>query len=117
MTVFPIICFLLIAVGAAFPMNAMRKRQHMSWWDYICPFTGVVVWFPLSMLDVGSAVSLSNFVVEVFCIVLVSAALPWIRWVSSHFEKDGFKKVSFILTFLPIIVAVIIRLTMPTLPE
>jgi len=115
MIAFSAIWLLLIAGLAAFPVLAFRKQKDMTLWDYIYPFTGVVTWFAIS--GIGSTVSLSNFVVEVFWVAAISVAMPWVRWISSRFEWRQFKAWSLLLTFLPIVAAVIIRLTMPTLPE
>ena len=115
MIAFSVIWFLLIAAVAIYPTIAFRKRQRTTWWDYVYPFTGVAAWFPLS--GVGSTASLSNFVVEVFWIAILSVLLPWRRWLLSRTERDQIKTLSFLLTFLPILAAVVMRLTMPTLPE
>ena len=109
------ILFLAIAAVAIYPTVALGKRQRTTWWDYVYPFTGVTVWIPL--LGVGSTATLSNFVVEVVCIAILSALLPWGRWLLPRSEKDQIKGLSFWLTFLPILTAVVMRLTMPTLPE
>jgi hypothetical protein len=117
MIVFSVILLLLIAVVAAPPTVMLRKRQRMTWWDYVYPFAGIAAWFPLGMSNVGATVSLSNFVAEVFWIAVVSVAIPWTRWVLPRFQRENLKALPLVLTFLPIIVAVVIRLTMPTLPE
>ncbi len=115
MIAFSAIWFLLIAAAALYPTIALRRYQRITWWDYVYPLTGVIAWFPLS--GVGSTVSLSNFVVELFWIAVLSALLPWGRWLLSRIEKDQIKTLSFLLTFVPILAAVVMRLTMPTLPE
>ena len=117
MIVFSLFWFLIIAAVAVLPMIKLKKGQRTTWWDYAYPFTGVATWFPLGMSKVGSTVSLSNFVIEVFWIAVVSVAVPWIRWLLSRFIGDKTKTWSFVLTFLPITVAIVIRLMMPTLPE
>jgi len=117
MVIFSVVWFLLIAAAAAFPTAMMRKGQQTNWWDYTYPFLGVVAWFALAMTGAGTTVSLSNFVAEVFWIAVVSVAIPWIRWFLSRYQNDQIRMWSLALTFLPIIVAVLIRLTMPTLPE
>jgi threonine/homoserine efflux transporter RhtA len=117
MIAFSAIWFLLIAGIAGFPMLALRKRQSTTWWDYVYPFTGIIAWFPLGMSNVGSTVSLSNFVVEMFWIAVLSVVIPWGRWFISKSERKQIKALSLALTFLPIVAAVVIRLTMPTLPE
>ena len=115
MITFSAIWFLLIAAVAIYPTVSLRKCQITTWWDYVYPFTGVAAWFPLS--GVGSTVSLSNFVVEVFWIAVLSVLLPWGRWLLSRTGKEQIKTLSLLLTFLPILAAVVMRLTMPTLPE
>ena len=117
MIVFSLIWFLLIAVVAVPPTVMLRRRQLTTWWDYAYPFTGGAAWFPLAMSNVGSTVSLSNFVVEVFWIAVISVVVPWVRWILTRFQMEKLKVRSLVLTFLPIVVAVVIRLAMPTLPE
>ena len=117
MIAFSAIWLLLIAGVAIYPMLALRKRQRTTWWDHVYPFTGVIAWFPLGMANIGSTVSLSNFVVEVFWIAVLSAVVPWGRWLLSRVERKQIKALSLLLTFIPIVAAVVIRLTMPTLPE
>jgi hypothetical protein len=115
MIAFSAIWLFLIAGVTAFPMLALRKRKNMTLWDYIYPFTGIVAWFLIS--GTGSTVSLSNLVVELFWIAVISAAVPWACWILSGFDGKPLKAWSLLLTFLPIIAAVVIRLTVPTLPE
>ena len=117
MIVFSLFWFLIIAAVAVLPMVKLYKGQRTMWWDYAYPFSGVATWFPLGMSNIGSTVSLSNFVVEVFWIAVISVAVPWIRWLLSRFVGDKIKTWSFVLTFSPIVAAIAIRLTMPTLPE
>ena len=117
MIAFFAICFLLIAGIAIYPTLALRKCQRMTWWDYAYPFTGVIAWFPLGISNIGSTVSLSNFAVEVFWIAVLSVIIPWGRWLLSIVERKQGNALSRLLTILPIVAAVIIRLTMPTLPE
>ena len=117
MIAFSFIWFLLIAVVAIPPTVMLRKIRPTTWWDFTFLFTGVAAWFPLAMFGVGSTVSLTNFVVEVFWIAVVSVAAPWTRWILARFQGEQFKAWSFVLTFLPMFLAVVLRLTMPTLPE
>lgn len=106
---------LLIAGFAAFPSMALRKHQRITLWDYLYPFTGLVAWLCLS--GVGSGASLSNLVVEIFWIAVLSVVIPWVRWGLSKIETKRVKALSFFLTLMPILAAAVIRLTMPTLPE
>ncbi|MFO7870257.1 MAG: hypothetical protein R6V03_02360 [Kiritimatiellia bacterium] len=61
--------------------------------------------------------SLSNFIVEVFWIAVLSVLIPWGQWLLSRIETKQIKALSFLLALLPILAAVVMRLTMPTLPE
>lgn len=117
MIAFSVIWFLLIALVAAPPSIMLRKRQRTTRWDYTYPFTGVAAWFPLAIFGVGSTVSLSNFVIELFWIAVVSIAIPWMRLILSRFNMKQIKMLSVVLTLLPVVVAVVMRLTIPTLPE
>jgi hypothetical protein len=115
MIAFLALLILLIAGFAAFPTMVLRKQQRITWWDYVYPFAGVVAWLCLS--GVGSTVSLSNMVVEIFWIAVLSVVIPWVRWGLSKIEMKRVKALSFLLTLMPILAAAVIRLTMPTLPE
>jgi len=117
MIVFAAIWFPLIAGVGFFPTMALRKRQDTTWWDYAYPFTGVVAWVPLGMSGLGATVSMANFVVEVFWIAVFSALMPWGRWLIARFEGRRIRIFSLVLTFLPLVAALVIRLAMPTLPE
>ena len=117
MIAFLILWFLLIAIVDAFPTLALKKRRGATWWDYTFPFTGVFAWVVLGMANLGSTATLSNFVVELFWIAILSAILPWMRWVLCIFKRKPFIIFSALLTVLPIVTAVVIRLSMPTLPE
>ena len=117
MTALSAIWLLLIAGISLYPMRALRKRQHTTWWDNVYPFTGIVAWFSLGLANIGSTASLSNFVIEVFWVAVLSVVIPWVRWLLPRAERKSMVALSFLLTSLPIIAAVVIRITMPTLPE
>ena len=76
-----------------------------------------VGWFPLAMSGIGSTVTLSNFVAEEFCVSVVSVAIPWVHWFLARFQNRRLRALWMLLTFLPIVTALAIRLSMPTLPE
>ena len=108
---------LLIGIVALIPILMMRGKQTTTWWDYLSPFLGVVLWFIVAVAGVGSTATLSNFVVEEFCVAIVSILMPWARWGLTVQKTKSAQKWSLALTFLPLATAVIIRLTMPSLPE
>ena len=108
----------IIAVGAIFPIQlSKRKEVKIIRWDYVYPFLGVPIWMVLSFWDKGSTASLSNLIVEIFWISVVSVAVPWVRYLFTFIRTKKIYSFSLILTVLPVIVAIVIRLSMPTLPE
>ena len=109
--------FLLIAAVAAFPTLSLRRRRLATRLDDLYPFGGVVTWIALTLFDIGATASLSNFVVEVFWVALLSAVIPWIRWILTRWSREAPRGVPVFLALLPVLVAVALRMTMPTLPE
>ena len=114
---FPII-LVVIAVGAIIPIRlSKRKGVKIIRWDYIYPFLGVPIWIALTGLNIGNTASLSNLVVEIFWILIVSVTVPWVRYLLTFIRTKKFYSYSHILTVFPLIAAIVIRLLMPTLPE
>ncbi len=117
MSIFLLILLLAIAAVGLVPTLLLRKQGKTTWWDWIHPFTGVIAWFPLAVFEVGSKVTLSNFAIEVLAIALLSAVIPWARLLLSRWPGGTVRLFSILLTFLPILSALLLRLTMPTLSE
>ncbi len=107
----------IIAICAVFPVLLSRRRSKIIWWDYAYPFLGALLWFILKSFDVGGKISMSNFLIEMFLILLVSIAVPWLRFAMTFAKAGIFSAISFFLTFLPIAVTIGLRLTVPLLPE
>ncbi len=116
---FPIILLVLlsIAMSAVTPLILSRQRYRVTWWDYVFPFLGILFWFILRACDVGDDVSMINFIIEMTLILLVSAITPWLRFALRYAKTRLVSTFSFFLTFLPIGVAICLRLTLPLLPE
>jgi hypothetical protein len=117
MIVLSAFCILLIAAAAVAPTILLRKLQNTNWWDYAYPLTGVIAWFSLAMARIGSTVTLSNFVIEVFSVAAVSMIILWVRWFLARLQNGKLDVVLYLMTFLPITLALVIRLSMPSLPE
>lgn len=112
---FPIVC-LIIAFFTLPATFLLRKQKRVTWWDFTYPYTGIIGWIILSVFQIGSTMSLSNLAIEVFWIAVASIPAPWILLLMFRFfEKRPI--LPFVFTLVPIIVAIFIRLTMPTLPE
>jgi hypothetical protein len=109
--------FFLLWLLSVVPVLLSRRNGETTWWDYVSPFSGVIAWFVLTMLKIGSIVSLSNFAVECFWIIATSSMIPWCRWGLSFSKKGIINKVSFTLSLMPVALAIVLRLTVPSLPE
>lgn len=75
------------------------------------------MWFAVTETKLGSTASLTNMVVEVQLIAVVSILVPWIRWTLIQFEYTSNKKILLALSFIPILFAVVLRAIMPSMPE
>lgn len=112
-----IFCALLIIfLVGAFPTLLTRRIKPLTWWNYLYPFTGIVAWNFLAAIGVGSLVSLSNFAVEQFWVFVASLLSPWIYWGLIWSRKRVASHMALFVTFLPILVAAMLRYLMPTLP-
>ena len=71
----------------------------------------------LPMLRIGKTASLSNFVVENFWIVVVSIGTLWIIFFLYKIENKITDLVARILTVLPVVFTIMLRLLIESLPE
>lgn len=106
----------IITISMIVPILLRRKKMRISWWDYCFPYLGVPLWFGLREIGVGDEVSISNFLVEMFCILLASEVSSWIRFGITFMHSNLMKSISFFLTFMPMIMAIFVRMVMPELP-
>ena len=68
-----IIIAFLIAVGIP-PIRLSRKFIKIHWWDYALPAIGLPVWIFLTFAEIGETASLSNMVIEVIIVLVISGA-------------------------------------------
>lgn len=108
---------MIIAASSFFAVQPIKRRKRVTWWDYSFPYAGIIVWFLLLIGGAGKTASLSNFVIEVFWIALVSIIIQWLVVGVYCMSKPASFILGRILTSFPIITAIIIRLTVETLPE
>ena len=116
------IIFLLVFALVSFSTALVAWKsfdKRVKWYrrDYGVAAYGFIVWILLLMLNIGSTASLSNFVIEVFWIFIASIASPWIRVVFPGKDEKNSKLSSVLCLLLPIVVAIVLRLSVPTLPE
>ncbi len=107
----------LVAVSVVTPLILSREKYRITWWDYAFPILGVPLWYVLQAVGIGDGVSMTNFILELFLILVVSISIPWIRFVLTFSNAGVVSNISFLLTFFPLIVAISLRLTVPLLPE
>jgi hypothetical protein len=108
---------LIIGLFSVIPAILIRNRCPVAWWDYLYPFSGVVIWIGLLALNLGSSASISNFI-EVFWIALFSILISWVRLSVLFFTKrKGSSLWVSILPLMPLLFAIAVRFMTPTLPE
>ncbi len=112
-----ILILLIISVSTIIPAILSKNRSRITWWDYVYPASGVLLWFILQMGDLGGEISKFNIIIELFIILLISVTIPWLRFAFTFINNRLLHLLSFSITFAPVIVALLIRLTMPLLPE
>lgn len=112
-----VVLYMMLSAVAMVPPVITKSRYWVSWWDYVYPFLSMPLWFLLWWLDVGEGVSTTNFAFEVFCILILSVAVPWFRYYLAYASSKAAAVISFCLTFLPIIVTIFFRFCIPELPS
>ena len=107
----------IIVVSAVTPLLFSKGKMKITWWDYAFPVMGPLLWFILSWIHVGSDISNNNFLLEMFGVLMVSITVPWIRFAFLFLKSKGALMLSFILTLAPMAMALLLRLTVSTLPD
>ena len=108
---------MIIAASSFVATRLIKRRKSLIWWDYTFPYAGIITWFLLLISGAGETASLSNFVIEIFWIALFSIIVQWMVVGLSFMSKPISSILGRILTSLPIVASIIIRLTVETLPE
>ena len=111
-----IVLYLMLSAVALVPPVITKTRYRITWWDYVFPLLGMPLWLILRGIHVGDDISTTNFAFEVFFILVLSVAVPWIRYYLGYCQAKIVAYLSYALTFLPIIMVFILRLTVPRLP-
>ncbi len=107
----------IIVVSAVTPLLFSKGKMKICWWDYAFPVLGPLLWFILSWFHVGSDISNNNFLLEMFGVLMVSITVPWIRFAVLYLKSRVAPTISFVLTFAPMAMALLLRLTTSTLPD
>ena len=115
---FDIIAILtVITISTVVSLMYSKKKMKITWWDYAFPYLGVPFWFILRECDVGDEASSSNFMVEMFAILLCSVSAPWLRFALTFVRGRVAGVISMLLTVSPLAVAAFVRLVTPVLPS
>ena len=107
----------VISISTIVSLMYSKKIMKITWWDYAFPYLGVPFWFVLRKCGIGGEVSSSNFMVEMFVILLCSISAPWFRFALTFVRSRVAGLISILLTVLPLAVAAFVRLVMPVLPS
>jgi len=107
----------IIVVSAVTPLLFSKGKMKLTWWDFAFPVLGPILWFVLAWFHVGSDISNNNFLLEMFGVLMVSITVPWARFALLYLKSKLAHILSFCLTFAPIAMALLLRLTTSTLPD
>ncbi len=115
---FDIIAILtVITLSTVISLLYSKKKMKITWWDYAFPYLGVPFWFILRECGVGNEATSSNFMVEMFAILLCSISAPWLRFSLTFVKGRVVGLISMLLTVSPLAVAAFVRLVTPVLPS
>lgn len=116
--IFGMIFFCLICGFSGYAaLKISGERISPGIWDYVYPVTGISTWTILYASGAGSMVSGTNFLYETFWIFSGSIIIPWIRLALSFAKYRPIAVISLMFTFIPVVLAVSLRLLMPSLPD
>lgn len=115
---FDIIAILtVITLSTVVSLMYSKKQMKITWWDYAFPYLGVPFWYILREFGVGGEASSSNFMVEMFAILLCSVSAPWLRFSLTFARGRVVGWISMLLTLSPLAVAAFVRVVTPVLPS
>ena len=112
-----IVLYLMLSVVALVPPAITKTRYWVTWWDYVYPLLTLPFWMVLRQLHIGDEISATNFAFEVFFLLILSVAIPWTRYYLAYTRVKIVNYLSNALTFLPLVAALFVRLSVPHLPN
>jgi hypothetical protein len=112
-----VVLYLMLSVVALVPPAITKTRYWVSWWDYVYPLLTMPFWMALWQLHIGDDISATNFAFEVFFLLILSVAVPWTRYYLAYSQATTVRYLSNSLTFLPLITTLVVRLSVPHLPN
>ncbi|MEN8189086.1 MAG: hypothetical protein ABFS19_04515 [Thermodesulfobacteriota bacterium] len=107
----------IVVVSSVTPLLFSKEKMKITIWDYLFPVLGPLLWLALVWAQVGSTISSQNFLLEMFGVLMVSITVPWARFAVLYWQAKVAPTLSFVLTLAPMVIALALRLTVPTLPS
>ncbi len=115
--IYIVFVFSVIVVSTITPLILSRHKFKAIWWDYTFPFLGIPMWFIMQAFNAGSYISKSNFIIEIFIVLMFSITAPWLRFAITYMKTGAAPYILFLLTLLPLAATILLRIVMPSLPE
>ena len=112
-----VVLYMMLSGVALVPPAITKTRYWVTWWDYVYPLLTMPFWLALWKLHIGGEISATNFAFEVFFLLILSVAIPWIRYYLAYSKAKIVGYLSNSLTLLPIVTTLIVRLSVPHLPN
>ncbi|MBD3264233.1 MAG: hypothetical protein GF375_03935 [Candidatus Omnitrophica bacterium] len=106
-----------ISISSFLAIKLIKNHKALSKWDYFYPYTGILLWFVLAMLNIGKTITLSNFAIEVSWITIGSVVISWMALSIYKTENKPIASIGYMLTLFPGVLALLLRLLMKSLPE
>ncbi len=108
--------FVALSFAAIFPAYSVScRRGPESRLLVVAPLPAVAVWMAVTATGYG-AQSLSN-IVEVFAIFGLGVVLAYVKVFAIDTVRDGARASTYWLAGLLVVLALVLRMTMPVLPE
>ena len=115
MPVLLITYFIITILLMSPPWIFFKKRVTWYKWEYGAPIYSIIAWFLTN--EVEHINSLTNGIVEVLLVIVVASMAAWMRVIIPGKNKTESLVLAVVFITLPVIIAVIIRLTMFNLSD
>ena len=115
MSVLLITYFIITILLMSPPWVFFKKRVTWCKWEYGAPIYSIIAWFLTN--EVEHINSFTNGLVEVLLVIVAASIAAWMRVIFPGKTKIESLVSAVAFTTLPVIIAVIIRLTMLNLSD
>jgi hypothetical protein len=115
MPVLLITYFIITVLLMSPPWIFFKKRVSWCKWEYGVPVYSIAAWFLTN--EVEHINSFTNGIVEVLFVIVLSSLAAWMRVIIPGKTKTASLTSSVFFTILPVVAAIVIRLTMVNLSD